>query len=303
MQPPTSSDGKPIRILLQTTIEHADDAWHVGRFSMLRDHLRALRTPDGDPLCAVTARDRETADDDPVLSRLDEAPFDQVWLFAVDVGNGLTPRECEAVFEFHARGGGILVARDHRDLGSSLRAIRCLGPIEHFHEFQPESDEGRRTDDDRNPAISWPNYHSGSNGDLQPIRPVSPAHPLLFRDGESAAGGLLARLPAHPPEGALAPPPHAPKRRGVAEGLSTLSGRSFNLVVAEDRVSGDDGRRHGRIIAHSSFHHLCDYNWSTSAGAPSFVDDPPGTEIAGDPHALDDIKTYVGNAVHWLASR
>ena len=97
MQPPTSSDGKPIRILLQTTIEHADDAWHVGRFSMLRDHLRALRTPDGDPLCAVTARDRETADDDPVLSRLDEAPFDQVWLFAVDVGNGLTPRECEAL--------------------------------------------------------------------------------------------------------------------------------------------------------------------------------------------------------------
>ena len=89
----------------------------------------------------------------------------------------------------------------------------------------------------------------------------------------------------------------------MAEGLSTLSGRSFNLVVAEDRVSGDDGRRHGRIVAHSSFHHLCDYNWSTSAGAPSFVDDPPGTEIAGDPHALDDIKTYVGNAVHWLASR
>ena len=53
-------------------------------------------------------------------------------------------------------------------------------------------------------------------------------------------------------------------------------------------MSGDDGRRHGRIVAHSSFHHLCDYNWSTSAGAPSFVDDPPGTEIAGIPHALDE---------------
>ena len=270
---------------------------------MLRDHLRALRTPDGDALCAVTARDRETADDDPVLSRLDEAPFDQVWLFAVDVGNGLTPRECEAVFEFHARGGGILVARDHRDLGSSLRAIRCLGAIEHFHDISARVRRGRRNRRrNRNPAISWPNYHSGSNGDLQPIRPVSPAHPLLFRDGESAAGGLLARFPAHPHEGAIAPPPDDPNVRVVAEGLSTLSGRSFNLVVAEDRVSGDDGRRHGRIVAHSSFAPPLRLQLETSAGAPSFVDDPPGTGIAGDPHALDDIKTYVGNAVHWLAA-
>ena len=167
MRPAASSDMKPIRVLLQTTIAHANDDWHVGRFSMLRDHLRALRTPDGNPLCEVTARDRETADDDPVLSRLDDAPIDQMWLFAVDVGNGLTARECDAVFEFHARGGGVLVARDHRDLGSSLCGIRCLAPIEHFHRYQPEADEARRADDDNNPAISWPNYHSGWNGDLQ----------------------------------------------------------------------------------------------------------------------------------------
>jgi hypothetical protein len=301
---PTSSTGtKPIRVLIQTTIEHADDDWHVGRFSMLRDQLRSLRTPDGSPACEVTARDRETADDDPVLSRLDEAPFDQVWLLAVDVGNGLTAHECEAIFQFHVAGRGILVARDHRDLGSSLRGIRCVAPIEHFHQYQPEADEGRRVDDDRNPAISWPNYHSGWNGDLQSIRPVGPAHPLLFRDGRSAAGGLLGRFPAHPHEGAIAPPADDPNARVVAEGRSTLSGRAFNVVVAEDRVPDTEGRRHGRIIAHSSFHHLCDYNWNTAAGAPSFVDDPPGREIVGDPHALDDIKTYVANAVRWLSAR
>jgi hypothetical protein len=294
---------EPIRVLLQTTIQHADDDWHVGRFSLLPDHLRARRAPDGVPLCEVTARDRATADDDPVLSGLDQAPFDEIWLFAVDVGNGLTARECEAIFEFHASGRGILVARDHRDLGASLSGIRCLGPIEHFHRLQPEADEQRRVDDDRNPAISWPNYHSGWNGDLQPIRPVSPAHPLLFRDGQSAAGGLLAHFPAHPHEGAIAPPPDDPNVRVVAEGHSTLSGRAFNLVVAEDRVADTEGRQHGRIIAHASFHHLCDYNWDTTAGAPSFVDDPPGNEIARDPHALDDIKTYVGNAVRWLAAR
>jgi hypothetical protein len=293
---------QPIRVLLQTTIEKSDDNWHVGRFSMLRDHLRSLRAPDGAPLCEVTARDRATAEDDPVLSRLDEAPFDQIWLFAVDVGTGLTARESNAVFEFHARGGGILAARDHRDLGSSLCGVRCLSAIEHFHGVQPEADEQRRVDDDRNPAISWPNYHSGWNGDVQPVRAVDPPHPLLFRDGRSAAGGLLSHFPAHPHEGAIDPPPGDPNVRAVAEGCSTLSGRPFNLVVAEERVAGSDGRMHGRIIAHSSFHHLCDYNWDVSAGAPSFVDDPPGTQIAADPHALDDIKAYAGNAVRWLAA-
>ena len=34
---------RPIRLLLQTTIPRTDDDWHVGRFSMLRDHLAGWR--------------------------------------------------------------------------------------------------------------------------------------------------------------------------------------------------------------------------------------------------------------------
>jgi hypothetical protein len=292
---------RPIRLLLQTTIPRTDDDWHVGRFSILRDHLTRWRSPEGEPVCEVTARDRAGADDDPVLSHLGDRAFDELWLFAVDTGQGLTPREQKALFEFHARGGGILTARDHQDLGASLGGIPCLGALEHFHRLQPESEEARRQPDDGNPRISWPNYHSGWNGDLQPIVATIPPHPLLFRDGHSAAGGILSRFPAHPHEGAVEAPPGDPSARVVAEGRSTRTGRAFNLMVGVERTRGDDGRLHGRVVAHSSFHHFCDYNWDLRAGAPSFVDDPPGSQVAADHGALDDIKTYVRNAARWLA--
>jgi hypothetical protein len=44
----------------------------------------------GEPLCNVTARNREVNADgnDAVLSVLDKTDFDEVWLFAVDSGNG-----------------------------------------------------------------------------------------------------------------------------------------------------------------------------------------------------------------------
>jgi len=291
---------RPIRVLLQTTIPRTEDDWHVGRFSLLRDHLARLRGEGGESY-EVTARDRGGSEDDPVLSRMGERTFDELWLFAVDTGQGLTAREREALFEFHARGGGILLARDHQDVGSSLCGIPCLGALQHFHRLQPESEEARRHPDDGNALISWPNYHSGWNGDLQPIVATRPPHPLMFRDGRLPAGGILARFPAHPHEGAVGPPPDDPGARVIAEGRSSRTGRAFNLVVAADRTRADDGRLHGRIVAHSSFHHLCDYNWDLASGAPSFVDDPPGGQVAADRAALDDIKTYVRNAASWLA--
>ena len=64
---------KPIRILLQTTIPETKDDWHIGRFSLLRDHLTSLKDEAGNVLCQVTARNRESdaGGDDPVLSTLD----------------------------------------------------------------------------------------------------------------------------------------------------------------------------------------------------------------------------------------
>src|SRR4051812_10189679 len=80
----------PIRILLQTTIPGTADDWNIGRFSMLRDYLAGLTDEDGAPLCDVTARDRTApGSSDPILSTIDRSDFDELWLFAVDTGDGL----------------------------------------------------------------------------------------------------------------------------------------------------------------------------------------------------------------------
>jgi len=80
---------RPIRILLQTIIPETKDDWHIGRFSLLRDHLASLTDKAGNPLCQVTARNHEpdAGRDDPVLSALDRSDFDELWLFAVDTAS------------------------------------------------------------------------------------------------------------------------------------------------------------------------------------------------------------------------
>ncbi|MGA8576679.1 MAG: hypothetical protein WB609_13465 [Candidatus Cybelea sp.] len=100
------------KILLQTTIPFAEDDWNVSRFSLLRDALVA----DGHE---VVARDEEVDEnhDDDLLMRLPDSDFDQVWLMAVDTGDGLTQGESDAIIEFRKRGGGVLTARDAKTLG------------------------------------------------------------------------------------------------------------------------------------------------------------------------------------------
>ena len=288
---------KPIKILLQTTIPTALDDWHVGRFSLLRDHLAALTDEEGEPLANVTARDRAPAGEaDPVLSAIDRSDYDQLWLFAVDTGDGLDGADCEAISRFRRRGGGLLVTRDHMDLGSSVCSLGGVGKAHHFHSQNPESDPERHFPDDKDtPMISWPNYHSGANGDYQEIALAGAAHELL---ADPETGGVLRYLPSHPHEGAVSAPPDDPDARVIATGRSTVTGRRFNLAVAfEASASG------GRAVAQSTFHHFADYNWDPSKGSPSFVSEPPGDGLARFPEARRSTGRYVHNLALWLSGR
>src|SRR5437763_14066669 len=226
----------PIRILLQTTIPATEDDWHVGRFSLLAEHLRGLKDAEGRALCEVMARNRETnADgDDEVLSRLDSTDFDELWLFAVDAGDGLTVADCQGITRFRQRGGGILATRDHQDLGSSLGTLGGVGRAHFFHTRQQVPDESRHERDDQDTTtISWPNYHSGSNGDYQRITPVEPVHELL-RNSHTPSG-MIEYFPAHPHEGGVGVLEGETHARVIATGRSQVTGRSFNLMVAFER--------------------------------------------------------------------
>ena len=280
-----------VRILLQSTISDVQDDWHVGRFSLLRDHLRTVAD--------VVARNRESdaRGDDPVLSTLRPTDFDEVWLMAVDAGAGVSQRDREGIAAFQRAGGGLLTARDHQNMGMWLRQIEGVGQAHFFNQQEYcEPDVTRLCPDDREtPTISWPNYHSGRNGDFQRIVAVDPLHPLLKAD--HLPRGRVELFPAHPHEGAVRAPLGEPRARTVARGTSVATGRDFDLVVAFDRTPSAPAR----AIAESSFHHFADYNWDPDRGAPTFVTERPGDGIRRDPRGLDHIRAYVSNAVAWLA--
>ena len=279
----------PPRILLQTSITFAPDDWHVGRFSLLRETLSKE--------AEITARNRspDISGSDPVIRSLSRANFDEIWLLATDSGAGLTDEECAAVDTFQRSGGGVFAARDHMNMGLWIRKLRGVGASSFFHASEArEADPRRWTRDDHQTAtIDFPNYHSGANGDLQRIFPVAPLHPLLLR----SSGQAIEFLPAHPHEGAVDCSPGDPRVRAVARGRSLTTGNEFTLNVAFDR----NAEFRGRGIVESSFHHLADYNWDTSRGAPSFVTEAAGTQIRDTPGALDDVRTYVRNLLHWLS--
>jgi hypothetical protein len=277
------------RLLVQTTIVDTPDDWNVGRFSMLAQELERAGHD-------VTARNRDGGDVDPVLSRLDELDYDELWLLAVDVGAGLAPEDAAGIVRFRERGGGVVTARDHHDLGSCLRSLGSIGRVNHFNTENPEPDA--RRDDQDNPNISWPNYHSGANGSYQRVIADPPVHHLL-RSPRSPSG-VVEWFPAHPHEGAVEVPPGWCFGRAVAHGISTVTGRRFNLAVILDGERDRDGHELGRVVACSTFHHFADVNWDVDRGAPSFVTDEPSDEMKRDPARLEIFKDYVRNVAGWL---
>jgi hypothetical protein len=287
---------KSINVLLQTTIEHTANDWHIGRFSMLREYLASLQSSNGRPLFRVTARDRDKVGaPDPVLSSLDRSDYDELWLFAVDTGDGLHADDRAGILRFRGRGGGLLVTRDHMDLGNSVCGLGPVGAAHVFHTHNrvgPEPDP----DDGGTPQIRWPNFHSGANGDVQRVAAELPLHPVM-RDPESA-DGAIAFLPSHPHEGAVVPPQSDASARVIAKGMSRATGARFNIAVAFER-SGSDGP----AIAQSTFHHFADYNWDPSRGCPDFVTETPVDVLPRRPRAMASVHRYMRNVALWLASR
>jgi len=285
---------EPTKILLQTTIPTREDDWSIARFSRLAALLRDARDKSGEALYEVTARDRDPpGEPDSVLSTIDQSDFDELWLFAVDTGDGLAEEDCAAISRFRKNGGGLLVTRDHMDLGSSVCTLGGVGKAHYFHSKQPNPDVSRRTrDDPYTTDIDWPNFHSGANGDFQEIEIVGPAHPVLAN--ERSPTGSIRFLPAHPHEGDIGVPAGEDAHL-IVKGKSRATGRDFNIAVAFE-----PGEHGGPAIAESTFHHFADYNWDPQSGCPSFVTEKPGNGLQRMPEALADTHRYALNIASWL---
>jgi len=287
---------RAIKVLLQTTIPETADDWSIGRFGLLAKLLRDVRDNDGQPRFEVTTRDREPlGSPDSVLSKLHQSDFDELWLFAVDIGEGLTTEDCTGISTFRRSGRGLMVTRDHMDLGSSVCTLAGVGAAHHFHTKNIDPNARLERDDPYSTHISWPNFHSGANGDYQVVQVRGPIHPVL--SNPSSPTGAIRYLPSHPHEGAVSAPLEQ-AARVIASGTSKATGNPFNIAVAFEARDGS-----GRAIAQSTFHHFADYNWDTRLGAPSFVDEPPGDAILREPAALADTHRYVRNVARWLGGQ
>lgn len=263
---------------------------------MLREYLSSLRATDGSQLYSVTARDRDKPGaPDRVLSSLDRSMYDELWLFAVDTGDGLHEADRAGILRFRARGGGLMVTRDHMDLGCSICTLGSVGAAHHFHTHNVVNPIPA-PDDRGTPYIQWPNFHSGANGDFQRVEAELPVHPVM-RDPKSDNGTVMY-LPAHPHEGAVTAPESDSRARVIATGRSLASGRRFNIAVAFERSDTD-----GPAIAESTFHHFADYNWDPSRGSPDFVTETPVYNLANTPRAVASVHCYVRNVALWLAGR
>ena len=93
-----------------------------------------------------------------MLSYLDELGFDQLWLMAVDSGDGLTDADADAdadaILRFRRGGGGVLTARDHQDLGCCLSRLESPGLVNEFHD--PSVDQTHLCDDLDTPISRGP---------------------------------------------------------------------------------------------------------------------------------------------------
>jgi len=287
-----------INVLLQTTIPSSPDDWSVERFSLLHEFLSSVRDCEGRQVFNVTARDRAPfGRPDPVLSTLPDSSFDEVWLLAVATCAGLATEDCRGISQFRRRGGGLMVARDRMDLGSSLCTLTGVGAAHRFCTKNPKPNLSRRQIDDPHATVTLsPNYHSGANGDYQTVRAVGEPHAVLH--DPLAPGGILRYLPAHPHEGIVSAPADEPDARVILRGRSIATGTNFNVAVA---FEGCDAT--GPAIAQSTFHHFCDYNWNLSKGAPSFVAEVPGDGLEWFPEAVRSTQQYVRNVALWLAGQ
>src|SRR5262249_30312349 len=148
--PSSDEEASMNRILFKTTIPFIEDDWHVGRFSLVQRHLRSLIGADGSARYQVDARDRveNGAGDDVDLRDAGEGAYDQMWLVGTASTGALTQGDVDAIDRFRRSGGGLLLTRDHQDLGSCLCRIPIVGMAEHFQRVNPETEASRRRVDD-----------------------------------------------------------------------------------------------------------------------------------------------------------
>lgn len=191
----------------------------------------------------------ETAHHDGVQHYLEDTAVDQVWLFAADDANGLSPDDVRGLLRFRESGGAMLTARGTDDVGASLLNLGALGGINHFRSYNRAPHAARRPA--LNSALPFSRIHSSH-----------PLHPAL-----RAGDGTLAYAPARARGGNISLPSDVPSSCVVAR-----DGAGGALVIAVDGGTSHPHEWRGRAIVTASNHLFEDADLRAAMQQPQLFD-------------------------------
>ena len=209
------------------------------------------------------------------------------------MGDGLSPGDAAGIVRFRERGGGVLTARDHQDLGSSLSASARSAASTTSTPTTPSRDAQR--DDQDNPDISWPNYHSGANGDYQPVFVVEPVTTCCDRP----EGQRSHRVVPRPPARGIGRRRRNAVRAGRRPGRSTVTGRTSTWrspSTARRPPTAAPGPRRGVLHVPPLRRHELGHRRRRAV----VRDRPAATRSSAIPLGSTTFKDYVRNIARWL---
>lgn len=289
-------DNGPFLGLKQVLATLTADPYHWVRFEVTTVHRST------DP-----AADHQNLD---LAAALQLEDFDELWIYSIQSGPGLTPAELAAAQQFmDAHEGGVLITGDHADLGAAFANLPRAGKMRQQPApgaFPPVWNNTLRSGadalyqfDDQSDATPQPLDLTWYWGGIVWRRP----HPLLC-----SPLGPIDIFPDHEHEGeALAPPPVP---AGEWPGGVAAEVIARGSIVSPDADVGRrigvlsvyDGHQAGvgRIVADSTWHHHFDINLRGLPGDPTrtgFV--TPGTSQWIS--SATKIEHYFLNVGIWLA--
>lgn len=261
----------------------------------------------------------------------DLSQYDQIWLFAVNPGNGLQAGEVSALWDFMNGGGGVFATGDHEALGEALcariprvRSMRRwyypspgpnLEPVAPARNVDPQRGEKDSTttlaggDFDGIPQTIAPTMYSSPAAYVFVVREYP--HPVLC-----GKDGVITKLPDHMHEGLVEVPanlemPIAVDSTAVEEYPRAGADRLAPEVIAYSTINNNpnqgpfgvigayDGHLVdeiaggvGRIVVDATWHHFWNMNVNQFAEAHDAVAAAVAVGVAPDP-------AYVAPAQAW----
>ncbi|MCA0233598.1 MAG: hypothetical protein LCH91_24275 [Bacteroidetes bacterium] len=263
--------------------------------------------------------------------------FDQVWLFGINSGSGLSQSELSVVEAYMNGGGGLFATGDHGNLGSALcgniprvKDMRYWTdtPAGASNDANEVSMSGRRRNDTNRPRLGdatslFFDNQSDNIPQTIAVRTFGSGmpHPLLSISTNVRASGIIDIMPDHPHEGECKPetsftinnvtvPTQIIATSFVLGGSTTGggSGKALTDPHCFPSIAVWDGRLAsvGRVVVDSTWHHFVNVNLNGvgSQGGMGFTpNDRPGQQSGLATADFNIIRQYFMNISLWMSRR